>query len=335
MRLLVFEFITGGGMIGASLPPTLLREGAMMRDALIADLSLVPEIELSLTRDSRCDWPLTEFTYHRIEPCDGEIWFDYFQRALANVDVVWPIAPENDHALEKLAQLARTAGKKVVLSDSEALAICASKLKTSIALRRAGVNVVSTYRLPGKANVLTGKFVSKPDDGSGGQGIRLWPNGGAAFQAISPDHQYPQVIQPWCAGESLSFSLLCAQGDALLISVNRQHVSCNDEAVSVDGITINAYSRDDANCQSLARQIARVLPGLWGYIGVDLIRSKNGTLTVLEINPRLTTSYCGLREALGINVAGLVMQLPMSKSLPTFTPEINRPIYLDLATAYA
>ena len=335
MRLLVFEFITGGGMIGAPLPPTLLREGAMMRDRLIADLSSVPGIELSLTRDSRCDWPLTEFAYHRIEPRDGETGFEYFQRALANVDVVWPIAPESDHALEKLAQLARTAGKKVVLSDSEALAICASKFKTATALRRASVNVVSTYRSPGDANVLTGKFVSKPDDGSGGQGIRLWPNGGAAFQGILPNSQYPRVIQPWCVGESLSFSLLCAHGEALLISVNRQHVSFDNEAVSVDGITVNAYSRDDANCQSLSRQIARALPGLWGYIGVDLIRSKNGRLTVLEINPRLTTSYCGLREALGINVAGLVMQLPMSKSLPTFTPEINRPVYLDLATAYA
>jgi predicted ATP-grasp superfamily ATP-dependent carboligase len=30
---------------------------------------------------------------------------------------------------------------------------------------------------------------------------------------------------------------------------------------------------------------------------------------VLEINPRLTTSYCGIRRALDINVAAMVLDL--------------------------
>jgi predicted ATP-grasp superfamily ATP-dependent carboligase len=45
---------------------------------------------------------------------------------------------------------------------------------------------------------------------------------------------------------------------------------------------------------------------LWGYVGVDLVLADAGPI-VLEINPRLTTSYCGLRDALGINPAALVL----------------------------
>ncbi|HEU5303158.1 MAG TPA: ATP-grasp domain-containing protein, partial [Gemmatimonadales bacterium] len=46
-----------------------------------------------------------------------------------------------------------------------------------------------------------------------------------------------------------------------------------------------------------------------GYVGVDLILTRHGP-AVLEINPRLTTSYCGLRQAVGVNTAAVVLSLP-------------------------
>jgi predicted ATP-grasp superfamily ATP-dependent carboligase len=58
----------------------------------------------------------------------------------------------------------------------------------------------------------------------------------------------------------------------------------------------------------LARQIARVLPGLAGYIGVDVMVGENG-LRVLEVNPRLTTSYAGLEQAIGRNPAELILDM--------------------------
>ena len=98
----------------------------------------------------------------------------------------------------------------------------------------------------------------------------------------------------------------------------------------LQGITVNAYRRDAANFQALSRQIAQALPGLWGYIGVDLIRANDGALTVLEINPRLTTSYCGLRDAVGINVAELLLS---RESLALGDRVIDRAVYLDLKIA--
>ena len=51
-----------------------------------------------------------------------------------------------------------------------------------------------------------------------------------------------------------------------------------------------------------------MLPGLAGYVGMDVIVD-DGRVTVLEINPRLTTSYAGLHRAIGRNPAGLVLDL--------------------------
>ena len=65
---------------------------------------------------------------------------------------------------------------------------------------------------------------------------------------------------------------------------------------------------DDGRFLFLARQIARAVPSLWGYVGVDFVSTASGPV-VLEINPRLTTSFCGLRSALGINVGRLVLDL--------------------------
>ncbi len=335
MRLLVFEFITGGGLIGAPLPPLLLREGGMMRDALLADVADFSEVAVSLTRDPRCAWPLSNGAMKRIEPHIDENGMTLYQRALADVDVVWPIAPESDHALAQLAALARTAGKMVMLSDAATLAICASKYATARVLRAAGVNVVPTFRESDPLASWPGPWLSKRDVGAGGEGMRLWPNRSAALQVLCSDSQYPCVIQPWCPGENLSLSLFCGNGAALLLAVNRQHVSWHHNGVVLDGLSVNALPRESEDFQALARQIAQALPGLWGYIGVDVIRSEAGALTVLEINPRLTTSYCGLRDALGINVAKLALQQMQDDVPRVLECTRDRAVQLDFSIAHA
>jgi predicted ATP-grasp superfamily ATP-dependent carboligase len=64
--------------------------------------------------------------------------------------------------------------------------------------------------------------------------------------------------------------------------------------------------------QALATQIVTALPGLAGYVGVDLIAHYAGDewrYAVLEINPRLTTSYVGLHQACGLNPAQLILDM--------------------------
>ena len=50
--------------------------------------------------------------------------------------------------------------------------------------------------------------------------------------------------------------------------------------------------------RSLALQTGNLLPPTVGYVGIDLILGPDGPESdfVLELNPRLTTSYLGLRQ---------------------------------------
>ena len=53
MRILVFEFVSGGGLAGERLPPSLAREGAAMLRALVEDLEMTGEHQIVTTSDVR------------------------------------------------------------------------------------------------------------------------------------------------------------------------------------------------------------------------------------------------------------------------------------------
>jgi hypothetical protein len=54
----------------------------------------------------------------------------------------------------------------------------------------------------------------------------------------------------------------------------------------------------DASWAEEAGRAVESVPGLFGWVGVDFIREESGACTVLEINPRVTTSLVGLRACL-------------------------------------
>jgi predicted ATP-grasp superfamily ATP-dependent carboligase len=61
---------------------------------------------------------------------------------------------------------------------------------------------------------------------------------------------------------------------------------------------------------SLAIQAINAMPPARGYVGVDMVLSDaaDGLAdVVIEINPRITTSYVGLRAAISQNLAGLML----------------------------
>jgi predicted ATP-grasp superfamily ATP-dependent carboligase len=116
------------------------------------------------------------------------------------------------------------------------------------------------------------------------------------------------VIQPFIEGIPASLCLLCRDGAARLLSCNVQRVAVANDEFHLLGCIVNGIAEGRTRYARLAREIAAAMPGLWGIVGVDLIAAEQGPL-LLEINPRLTTSYVGLRPSLGENPAELVLNL--------------------------
>jgi predicted ATP-grasp superfamily ATP-dependent carboligase len=304
VKVFAYEYASGGGFAGRPLAAGLAREGDLMLRALLDDLSLLPGIQILASRDGRLP-PLSSI--ETITPAPGEDGFALFARGVAACDAAWPTAPETDGILERLAHETLRQGRTLLGCRPAAVQVATSKRATAHALRAARVPVVPTFAFSDGPPPLPGPWVVKPDDGAGCEDTLVvadWRLALARLQA-DPDRL---VAQPWLDGTPMSLSLLCAEGRSTLLSCNLQHARTVGGELAVEGITVNAVP-DAAGCfAELAAGIAAALPGLWGYVGVDLVLTPQGPVT-LEINPRLTTSYCVLREALGLNVAGLVLEL--------------------------
>jgi hypothetical protein len=68
----------------------------------------------------------------------------------------------------------------------------------------------------------------------------------------------------------------------------------------------------------LARRAVEAVPGLLGYVGVDLILGEpdDGSRdVVIEINPRLTTSYVGLRAMADVNLAEAMLRVAIGEEV--------------------
>jgi predicted ATP-grasp superfamily ATP-dependent carboligase len=234
----------------------------------------------------------------RIEGDPWPVWQQHIQAA----DMVWLLAPESGGVLEKLSRM--TLPHKSLGCAPEAVSIAASKSATAACLAEHGVAAVLAYD---SAEALATPLLCKPDDGAGCEDTRCFDNKAEAADWLAEHSGH--IVQPWLEGEPASISMLCRGGVAWLLACNRQLVESDAQGLlHYRGSVLNGMAQHWEAFEVVARQVAGALPGLIGYVGVDVMVHQ-GRVTVLEINPRLTTSYVGLRQATGLNPARLVLDL--------------------------
>ena len=66
---------------------------------------------------------------------------------------------------------------------------------------------------------------------------------------------------------------------------------------------------------AVAEKVVESISGLRGYVGVDLVLTQDKPF-VVDVNPRLTTSYVGLRKVAGFNVAEALVNAVLNGKLP-------------------
>jgi predicted ATP-grasp superfamily ATP-dependent carboligase len=311
MRVFVFEYITGGGMLNSPLPPSLAEEGDIMLNALISDLVEIPGIEVHTTRDARLGKPGLPVECHMLR--DMEDFAITWQSCIESADAVWPIAPEFSNVLKHISETVLSHGKLLLNSPPQAVNTTSSKLMTSRCLLEHGISVVPTYRFENGIPDHSGSWVLKPDDGVGCHGIRICRDRDdlcEQFQTLPMGSDY--VIQPFIHGTPTSINILACKGEAYVLSVNHQRIAVTDNRFVLLGCLVNGHMNQRARFHKLGRDVVAALPELWGIIGVDIIDTEK-ELQVLEVNPRVTTSYVGLKESTGINPASMVLDLLQGK----------------------
>jgi predicted ATP-grasp superfamily ATP-dependent carboligase len=107
-------------------------------------------------------------------------------------------------------------------------------------------------------------------------------------------------------------------GRILPLSLNRQLIATGQH-LQYQGSHIPFHHKAEDQAVELACSAAKLISGLRGYVGVDLVLT-NDSPQLIEINPRLTTSYIGLRQVAQQNLAQLIWDACINGVFPDSLP---------------
>ena len=271
-KILIFEYITGGGLIENKLTYSLLNEANIILDSLIK--------ESKNTVHFFCDYRHKYKNNNNailVYPNNKDIIFD--SNFISKYDYFLPICPEIDLILFNYVKKIRQ--KKITnihLSDNKSLLIASDKLMLKDTCNQYMILNPDSYSSNSKNN----KFITKDRYGCGCNNISIISN---PLRKNSSN----MIHENYIPGKSYSANLYIKDSGYKLISINQQHISRKNTSLKLDSIDVNIYPSFNNMIYKFIDDILNVIPGLRGFIGFDFIFN-NDKIFLIEINPRFTTS---------------------------------------------
>jgi predicted ATP-grasp superfamily ATP-dependent carboligase len=333
-KIFVHEFISGGGWSEGDLPPGLVREGYAILWALLSDFQAWGAARIVTTLDTRLWLRRGELPTDEISALAPAEYEAGFRSILSQCDAALIVAPETGGLLARLSAIVVEAGIPLLGCSPKASALAGDKAACDRIFRRAGLltpptRIIRPSSASQAAKELGYPLVVKPVDGVGCEGLSL-VNGPEQLQpALEAAHKSSQrkeiLLQSFVSGNHASVSLLASSKGLLPLSLNGQRIEAGQPFHYHGGVI--PYSHPAARqALELALAAAGRLPGLRGYCGVDLVLGAEGGY-IIEINPRITTSYIGLRRVLQANLAELIWNACILGELPEHVDLVGQVVF--------
>lgn len=270
-KILVFEYITGGGLIENKLNHSLLKEANTILDSLISGSNFIV--------DFFCDYRHKYKNNNNaiiVTPNNRDIIFD--KSVIDKYDYFLPICPETDLILfNYIKKIRQNKILNIYMSDNKSLLMSSDKhMLKNICNQRKILNPGSYSE--SRKNI---KYLLKDRYGCGCNNISIMND-----TMISPSPN--MIIEKYIPGKSYSVNLYVEDSGYKLISINQQYVSSQNIRLKLDSIDVNIYPSFSNMIYKFIDNILNVIPGLRGFVGIDFIFNKK--LYLIEINPRFTTS---------------------------------------------
>ena len=330
MNLLIFEYVSGGGYADQKLSASILSEGYGMLRSLISDCKAAGHNVTTLL-DSRlkafnppneADQTVSVSSLHELSA--------KLKKLSAMADAVYVIAPESGQVLENLVENMETSGGTSLNCEADAIKRVSNKMTAYETLKKRGLNVPETVLLDihektdiikRSAKELEYPLVFKPLDGVSCDGLSLVKDEGdiaGAVKKVAHESMSKQFIaQKVIRGKAASACVISTGDKAVAVTLNRQLVTLAspDEESGYYGGAVPFDHSLEKEALSAAERAVEAVSGLKGYVGVDIILTNEGPV-VLEVNPRLTTSYVGLRRVVNFNPAEAIVDAVIGRELP-------------------
>jgi hypothetical protein len=331
LKIVIYEHVSSGGYAEQPIPQSVLSEGFGMLRSIASDLKSAGH-EVTVLLDER----ISKFNPPIEANCTVPIFYanepQKFLQSIAKInDALYIIAPETGGVLRSLVALVEGTGKVSLNCKSEAIAKVAKKTIVNEKLENLGfapktviLNLTDDLAKTEQVIKKTLKYpiVLKPADGTSCSGLSLVEDEKQlqkAIEKIKAESLSEQFIaQEFVEGEDASVSLVCNGEKAVAVSLNKQNVTLAkpDGTSSYEGGSVPFDHPLKKEAFRMAEKVVESIAGLRGYVGVDLILTQKKPF-IVDVNPRLTTSYVGLRRVAGFNVAEAIVNAALKGSLPT------------------
>jgi predicted ATP-grasp superfamily ATP-dependent carboligase len=313
MRVFIYEYTCGGGLAEPWREGGLRSEGWAMLVALLEDWARVPGVQTVTLLDERCPATPPGLPPRRIHPAHEATAVHDLARS---ADAALVIAPEFDDILSTRCRWIEEAGCRLLGPSHAAVALAGDKLALARHLHQAGLPTPACRLWTPGATAPGDVYpaVWKPRYGAGSQATFLVSCAEelaqCADQARSEGWEGEALVQPFVPGQPASVAFLTGPGQPVALPPTAQHLSADGRFHYLGGsLPLPADLAERA--VRLGRRTVDVIPGLRGYVGVDLVlgdAADGGQDSVIEVNPRLTTSYVGLRALAQTNLAEALLR---------------------------
>ena len=328
-RILVYEFTCSGGLLAADHrhdAASLMREGWAMLCALATDLAAIPDVQVHVLVDHRgLPGPLPGCELVPVHTADEER--STLCRVAAQADWTIVIAPEFDRILHDRCAAVEASRGRLLGPSSRLVELLSDKQKSVEYLERHGVPTPrGLLWRPGDPPPppLPCPAIIKPNDGAGSQETYVCRDSRQLDEVLA-GYRRPARIEPLVEGLPASVAFLCGPAGCLPLPACFQRLQIDDR-ISYLGGALPLPVPLNERATSIARRAIGSLCQPLGYIGVDVVLGDkaDGSLDyIIEINPRLTTSYVGLRIASRSNLAAAMLDVAEGRrSDLSFAPDV-------------
>lgn len=304
MKLFIYELVSAGAL-GPDTPVSLRREGRAMLSALTADFGALPGVAVTtLVAPEEPDDALA----------DEAATFREMARAS---DFCLIVAPEFDDWLALRSEWAAAEGARLLGPPPAAIRAASDKANLAGVLVQCGIATPPIVaRLDADNRPDPGTFayplIIKPRFGAGCLGVQRVDS--PADFAASLEHaraaaRYAELLlQPLLPGLAASAAFLVGESGIVPLRAGRQMIRTVGGQLSYTGGVLPLPPGLERRALALGASAVGAFPGLRGFVGVDLVLD-DANDAVIEINPRVTTAYVGLRRLGQSNLADLWLRL--------------------------
>lgn len=316
MRILLLEFFSSGGIYTDTEyarndheRSTLVDEGWQMLCALVQDALRSDRLHIDVMLDASCDHANNSVLSHANVSChsikNAAQFTQQLNRLAVLADYVIAIAPETGNKLGQLSDELRTYGAHVLLPTAEQIVWCSSKTKTHEKLSEHKILTPAILSQGDLASLDEDALVVvKPEFGAGCIDTHVFTASELASEVPKPD----TLIQKYESGVDVSVSVITGATPVIMPPLYQQ-IKTVGQSLSFVGVEGDVAAEHAERATRLAQRCIPLFAGAMGWIGIDIVLGASPTDdVVIEINPRLTTSFCTLSKSADASLISMMIE---------------------------